>query len=158
LAKKLKKKIEELCGLAGLEYEDRRARAEEILASNEWKQDICNDLLGLSFKDLERTLQGIIDERELRQSHEDEKLRIYKGNRSSKKSDSEKRHGHKPTHAPNKCPPRSLEQILARVYGPRVTSQEWSSEEVQQLYELKGMATRTGVFPVSDNDDSEVGE
>lgn len=100
MAKKLKKKIEDLCGLSGLDWEARQERANQILASPEWKQRLCNELTGLSFRELEQTLSGVATERQKKEND------AHLANKSSR-------------HSGRKAP-RSLAEILAQVYAPRV--------------------------------------
>lgn len=118
MSKKLKKKIEEICGLRGLDWETRQDRASQILASKKWKDSICNDLQGLSFRDLERTLNGILSERQKKEDSYQRKLDLYNKGKIKKKpmlKDNEKNEN-----STTKTPPRSLEEILAQVYSPRV--------------------------------------
>lgn len=61
LSKRLKKRIQEVCGLTNLSRDDKVRKARLILDNLEEKQRICNELLGTSFKDIEQTLQEIID-------------------------------------------------------------------------------------------------
>lgn len=72
LSKKLKRRIQELCGFNDLEREERINRAHEILNSNELKQAICHQILGTTFKDIERAMEGIIKERRLTPDQEEE--------------------------------------------------------------------------------------
>jgi hypothetical protein len=109
LAKKLKKKIEEACGLTSLDWEARQERATQILANLNWKQKLCNELLGLSFRELERILIGIANERQKKEDSYNQKLNIYKKDKIVKKNNN----------ISNRPPPRSLEEILAQVYAPR---------------------------------------
>ncbi len=121
MSKKLKKKIEEICGLHGLDWETRQSRASQILASTDWKQSLCNDLQGLSFRDLERTLNGVISERQKKEDNYQQKLSLYNEGKIKKKpmqrdtNRTDANHETKP-----KSQPRTLEQILAQVYAPRV--------------------------------------
>lgn len=154
MAKKLKKKIEDLCGLTGLEYEARRSRAIDILASREWKQQLCNDLAGLSFKDIERTLNGIIDERELRAENEDDKLQVYNSNRKLKQKQSAVSDLRQSTKA-RITTGRTLKDILDQVYAPRVTTVQFSKEERAKLDLLLGVSRRDEVFSDATDEDSE---
>ncbi len=111
----------------GLDWETRQSRASQILASADWKQSLCNDLQGLSFRDLERTLNGVISERQKKEDSYQRKLDLYNEGRIKKKPmrrDTDQSDGtseHKSTKP--KSPPRTLEQILAQVYAPRVVSE-----------------------------------
>jgi len=59
LTKRLKKRIREVCGLDSLSKEDRAIRIQEILDSTDEKQAICNQIVGTSFKDIEKALVSI---------------------------------------------------------------------------------------------------
>lgn len=72
LSKKLKRRITELCGFQQLSREERLSRATEILNSNELKQAICHKILGASFKDIDKVMTAIINERQLTPDQEDE--------------------------------------------------------------------------------------
>lgn len=65
LSKKLKRRIQELCGFNDLEREERVIRANEILNSTDLKQSICHKILGTTFKDVERAMEAIIKEKQL---------------------------------------------------------------------------------------------
>jgi hypothetical protein len=75
LSKQLKKRIHELCGLDNLERDAKLVRASEILNSVEIKQYICNTILGVSYKDVEKAMLSIMQERQLTDI-EEEKLGI----------------------------------------------------------------------------------
>ena len=79
LTKRLKRKIQEECNLVNLSKEDRLRRAHEILNSSDIKQAICNRIVGASFKDIEKTMRGIISERQPTEE-EQEMLEIMKSN------------------------------------------------------------------------------
>lgn len=79
MSKRLKKRIQELCGLLNLKREERLRRANEILNSTELKQAICNQILGTTFKDVEKTMVGIINERKLTEEQQ-EQLELEKTN------------------------------------------------------------------------------
>lgn len=72
LSKKLKRRIQELCGFNDLERDERVNRAHEILNSSELKQAICHKILGTTFKDVERAMEAVIKERQLTPSQEEE--------------------------------------------------------------------------------------
>jgi len=57
LTKKTKKRIKELCGLEGLSRIDRVIRSKELLEDDEIKQFICHQLLGTTFRDIEKILK-----------------------------------------------------------------------------------------------------
>lgn len=132
MSKKLKKKIEEICGLHGLDWETRQSRASQILASADWKQSLCNDLQGLSFRDLERTLRGVISERQKKEDSYQRKLDLYNEGRIKKKPMRRETNENDGTSesksTKSKSPPRTLEQILAQVYAPRVVSERESND------------------------------
>lgn len=54
-----------LCGFDNLNREERLKRADEILNNSELKQSICHQILGTTFKDVERAMNAIIKERQL---------------------------------------------------------------------------------------------
>lgn len=148
MAKKLKKKIEELCGLTNLDLEERRAKAEKILDDNEWKQELCNELLGLSFKDLDRTLRSILAERQVKNDEHETKLDIYRSGRNDRSKNVEKHNLNQRTHKTNRTndsKPRSLKEILDQVYAPRATENTFSKEERVQLVSLQGFSRRDEV-------------
>ena len=72
LSKKLKRRIQELCGFNELDREERLDRAHEILNSTELKQEICHKILGTTFKDINKAMQSIIDERQITPAQEEE--------------------------------------------------------------------------------------
>lgn len=61
MSKRLKKQVQDISGLSYLKREQKIERAREILTSTGIKQDLCNQIPGLSFKDLEKLLKGIIE-------------------------------------------------------------------------------------------------
>lgn len=76
MTKRLRKQIRELCGLKGLDRGKRRKRAQDILDSLEFKQNLCNKVPGLSFRDIERVMVNILDENpSTAGEHEEEELR-----------------------------------------------------------------------------------
>lgn len=60
LSRKLKKRILETCGLSNLGREARHLLAKEIYESNDLKQQICNEIDGVSFRDIEKVLSEFI--------------------------------------------------------------------------------------------------
>ena len=52
-----------MCGFKGLTRDEKLVRAEEVLNDTEYKQAVCNEILGASFRDIERVMQGIIEEK-----------------------------------------------------------------------------------------------
>lgn len=67
----MKKRIQEVCGFNNLKRDEKIKRAHEILNNTELKQSICNQILGASFKDVERAVSAIIDERRLTREQEE---------------------------------------------------------------------------------------
>lgn len=67
----MKKRIQEVCGFNNLKRDEKIKRAHEILNNTELKQSICNQILGASFKDIERAVSSIIDERRLTKEQEE---------------------------------------------------------------------------------------
>ena len=147
LSKKLKKKMEELCGLVGLDWEARQERAEDILRSNSWKQDLCNELQGLSFRDLEQYLQSVATERQKKEEGYERKLAAYNAKETKSTAKSLRRDSSKPAGLP-KPPPRTLAEILRQVYAPRVAeSGGLSPEERERLGLSPSKALREDLFP-----------
>jgi hypothetical protein len=68
----LKRRIREVCGLDALEKDERVKRAHKILNDNAEKQRICNEILGTSFKDIERAMRSIIEEKKISQEELEE--------------------------------------------------------------------------------------
>lgn len=60
MSKRLKRRIQEECGLSSLGKEERTRRVHEILDSTDEKQAICNKIAGVSFKDIEKALKDLI--------------------------------------------------------------------------------------------------
>ena len=61
----MKRRIHELCGLINLERTEKIRIANEILNSTELKQAVCNQILGTTFKDVEKAMEAILRERQL---------------------------------------------------------------------------------------------
>lgn len=76
LSKRLKKRIQEVSGLINLSREDKARRALAILNDNEEKQRICNELLGTSFKDIEKALQEIVNSKKFSTKEQREEQEI----------------------------------------------------------------------------------
>lgn len=72
MSKRLKRKVRELCGLDSLSKEDRLLRAKEILESTKIKQKLCNQMAGLTFKDIERAMTAVIEERQPTEREQEE--------------------------------------------------------------------------------------
>lgn len=135
MSKKLKKKIAEITGLNGLDWEARQERATKILASPEWKQRLCNELIGLSFRELERYLEGVATEREKKEDSYARKLEAYQSGKFSKQPKPLRGDSTWKTNNSDRQPtnqPRTLKEILAQVYAPRV-SENWSRENDSEL-------------------------
>jgi len=151
LSKKLKKKIEEICGLKDLAWEARQDRAKQILASSDWKQSICNELLGLSFRELEKTLSSVASERQKKEDSYQEKLDLYNKGKISREPSKPTR-GDSVVSKSNKTaarpPPRTLQEILSQVYAPRMV-QDLSLEERAYLYALRSTESSDEVPPDS---------
>jgi hypothetical protein len=63
----------EACGLSDLGREDRILLAQEIVESSDLKQQICNDVDGLSFRDIEKVLGEILRSKADRSHKKDKK-------------------------------------------------------------------------------------
>jgi len=128
LQKKLKKKIEEACGLKELAWKARQDKANQILASTEWKQQICNELIGLSFRELEQVLAGIASERQKKEKNCEKKLKATR-------------------HV------RSLSEILAQACSSRVVQR--MALQIKPTYlNLRGTESSNEILPDSPNGDS----
>lgn len=60
MSKRLKRRIYDLCGLNNLSKEDRIRKANSILADYDYRQTICNQIVGASHKDIEKALKAIV--------------------------------------------------------------------------------------------------
>lgn len=58
---KIKKKIKEYLGFNGLNREEEIIRAFYVLNNNDLKQQICNQIQGLSFKDIDKVMEAILN-------------------------------------------------------------------------------------------------
>lgn len=58
--------------MIGLSREDRLFKANEILNDNDIKQAICNQILGCSFKEVERVMLSIINERQITEAQKEQ--------------------------------------------------------------------------------------
>lgn len=170
MAKKLKKKIEEICGLAGLDWEERQEKANQILASFEWKQKLCNELVGLSFRELERALTGVATERQKKEDSYERKLALYSGTadgstsssaKNKRNSSRDRRVGPESASKNNlqrpKPPPRSLAEILAQVYAPREGPEAFKGREgsVMALFHKTSTEEDQDLFSRPDDENSE---
>lgn len=72
LSKKLKRRIQELCGLLDLNREERLLKANEILRNNDLKQAICHQILGCTFKDIEKAMNAVLKERQITEAEEEQ--------------------------------------------------------------------------------------
>jgi hypothetical protein len=61
-----------LCGFLNLKHEEKLKKANEILKSTDLKQAISHQILGTSFKDIEKTMMSIINERQLTEEQEEQ--------------------------------------------------------------------------------------
>ena len=61
-----------MCGFKDLNREKKLIRANEIINSTELKQTICNQILGTTFKDVERAMISVIDERQITEVQQEE--------------------------------------------------------------------------------------
>lgn len=157
MAKKLKKKIEDICGLAELKWEERQDKATQILASPEWKQRLCNELLGLSFRELERILTGIANEREKKEDSYERKLEAYNSGKSPKqptvRSSSARGSSVSKGLQQSKSPPRTLEQILAQVHAARESPETFTRGESFYLAMSSKAQAETSSGTLSESDD-----
>jgi hypothetical protein len=92
LGKKLKKKIKELAGLDGVSLEDRIKRAKYILNSNEEKQKLCSNMLGLTYKQIDTVMRSVLAEKRM---SEDELEEIENPEKFSHEKDYSYYHGTK---------------------------------------------------------------
>jgi hypothetical protein len=63
LSKRLKRKLHELLGLDDLSRELRFKRAREILNDSDYKQEICNENIGVSHRDIDKVLKEILKDK-----------------------------------------------------------------------------------------------
>lgn len=61
-----------MCGFNEIERDEKVARAHQILNSTELKQAICHKILGTTFKDVEKAMEGVLKERQLSPDQEEE--------------------------------------------------------------------------------------
>jgi hypothetical protein len=71
LSKRLKKRIIELCGFSALNRTEKLSRANDVLNSTDIKNSICNQLQGASFKDVEKAMISIINERQITEEEQE---------------------------------------------------------------------------------------
>jgi hypothetical protein len=159
LAKKLKKKIEEMCGLIGLDWESRQTRANQILDSSEWKQRLCNELVGLSFRELEQTLTSVATERQKKEDSYEKKLKAYNGKANGSRNGSRQKplrgDSTQPTSTPTAKSTRTLQQILAQVYAPRESEPvfSWPTENTEMAGHQQVRQTEShDLLPEPDDD------
>lgn len=60
MSKRLKRRIYDLCGLSNLSKEDKVKRANAILSDYDFRQSICNQVVGTSHRDIEKILKAIV--------------------------------------------------------------------------------------------------
>ena len=145
MAKKLKKKIEEMCGLIGIGWEARQERANQILASPEWKQQLCNDLIGLSFRELDHVLTSVANERQKKEDNDEKPARDKQTKSKVGKTASIPR-----------PPPRPLAEILAQVYATRQSPclpRVREDQDILESYRQAATRGREGLLSYSDNGD-----
>ena len=70
MTKKAKKRIRELCGLEGLNRQARAIRSKELVGDDTLKQSICNQLIGTSFRDIDKVLKEEINASKARTEEE----------------------------------------------------------------------------------------
>lgn len=61
MSKKLKKRIRDLCGLDALSKEARVKKCHELINDTQFKHSLCNQVLGLTFKDIDKVLKDEIE-------------------------------------------------------------------------------------------------
>lgn len=158
MSKKLKKKIAEITGLNGLEWADRQERATKILASPEWKQRLCNELVGLSFKELENFLTGVATERQKKEDSYERKLEAYRSGKASRRPKAPGK-GETLAHSKHKSSStgdgkgrsRTLKEILAQVHAPRMV--QGMELQVKPTYlNLRGTEPSDEVFQDSSDE------
>lgn len=60
MSKRLKRRIFDICGLTNLGREAKLSKAKAILADPEFKQKICNQIVGASHRDIEKVLKSVL--------------------------------------------------------------------------------------------------
>jgi hypothetical protein len=156
LSKKFKKKIENLCGLTNLDWEARQKRAEQILCNSSWKQQLCNDLQGLSFRDLELFLQGVVTERQKKEEGCERKLAANKGdNEKPLRRDSNRTRGSLKVRPASliQAVPRTLAEILEQVHRPRESESSPSWREEMGALGRLGKERDPSVLPDNNSED-----
>ena len=114
MSKRLRKRIRELCGLEGLDKLERHRLAESILDDVQFKQSLCNQVPGLSFRDIDRTMKNVLAESpNIKRDQEEEELRKI---------------------APQKFNP-GVENILPRRKNKRTEYRTLTPEETRKLLE-----------------------
>lgn len=59
MSKRLKRRILEICNIQNLSRKEKAKRAAEILFDSAQKQKICNEIIGVSYKDIEKALKDM---------------------------------------------------------------------------------------------------
>ena len=123
MRKKLKKRIIEAFGLNGLPRDERVRLARHIVRDDKEKQRLCNEIMGLSFRDIEKVMASIINEKKFSRNEEEEELMEL----APEKFNS----------APIR-PPSLKEREEQEVFRPKSSSSQYRNptrEEVQWLLE-----------------------
>lgn len=71
MSKRLKRRILDICGLNNLSREEKVHKASAILADSDYKQKVCNQIMGASHRDVEKVLKAILV---IKLSKEDEEI------------------------------------------------------------------------------------
>jgi hypothetical protein len=72
LSKRLKRRIHDICGLSNLSREDRVRKAQAILDDSDYKQKVCNQIVGASHRDVYKALKSIVDAVQLSPEQEEQ--------------------------------------------------------------------------------------
>ena len=70
MSKRLKRRIFDICGLNNLSREDKVRKANAILADSDYKQKICNEIVGASHRDVEKVLKAVATTKASREEQE----------------------------------------------------------------------------------------
>lgn len=71
LGKRLRKKIREACGLEELSKDEKKQRASEIIDDYDYKQSICIKYPGVTHKDIDRTMRGVLANKQPEKTEEE---------------------------------------------------------------------------------------
>ena len=142
MTKKAKKRIRELCGLEGLNRADRAVRSKQLLEDDELKQFICHQLLGTTFRDIDKVLKEEIAASKARSEEESiyEEMEFSQPEKldpehspAKKKHKALKRGYYTPEETLKLIEADSNKKWMAEVSQPKEITSTWSPEEIWAL-------------------------